>query len=698
VSGGVVPPQQGAVLQPVPASPVSKPLVSPQPVPEDAGDQTSSLSPFKLLAKKPGVSVTPPVVQQPTPPVPQAIAAPTGATPLPPQDSSSILVAKPSREELLKQAAEAPAASFILPPPEVITTSGTEAKPLTTSQPLPIGEAVKPLLEKPVTSAFPPPPVRTAPLGTPTSPLPGQQRPFTPPPSKLATQQPARVPGIANERLQPSQQPLGQAKPIAQPTKLKGATGFGATPKRRGIAGTLVVGSFILLLVGSAVSYAMARSGTRVPLLYKQLSGLEPTGLATTLQALAYVEGRTRYQVQGEIQLEQQGALDSSGKPSLTTAGDTGPGDVYFLKSQIGQGEFSEKGGTHLTSIALTVNQSDPLQLAMQQKAGNATADNWKIYYSSSQIKELVAVKGSLVAKTLLNPVLKPIPLEKLLTSPTGELAYQKQVGTNSATAISAHSFTVNTDKLKEHFPTGAILENFTLLARYTWAQGSTPAGQVVSTELKGTITYQQKKYNYTSSWRYGNWDKPLDASVDASGGLSKVTGVDEAKPVNMASATAQMGILNLSSLPNTLTQDERGEVEVSTVITPSGEAITVGGTKITLQPPVPTKPVNSEAKARDTQRLKDLQDLKSALVAYKTAKGSFPISLSKLQTIEGGVLLSQLVPGYITKLPIDPTKTTYWYEYTSDGTVFSLKAVAEDPEGATVKKGSVYPYFEVTN
>jgi hypothetical protein len=536
-------------------------------------------------------------------------------------------------------------------------------------------------------------------VGTPGAPLPGQQVPFSAPKAQLVPPnltKPGGAPIPVNGGVRP--QIPGRVTPAVQSSlATAGAAGFGAPKKHKSIVATVLVGSLILLIVGSGIAYVMAKNGSRIPVLFTAVSGLETTGLATNAQALTYVQARTRYQVQGEVELARSDIDTSSSKPELSTAGGTAAGSIYRVKSQLAKGDFSEKGKEHVGSLALTINQNDPIQLATEQLPASGDADTWKLYFSSNESPELVSVKGDLMAKTLLQPVLQPIPLEKLLTLPTGELAYQKQTGTKAGTVLSAHSFTVSSDKLKEFFPVGAVLENFTLTTRYTWAQGSIPAGQTSTADLKGTVTYLQKKYNYTAAWRYGEWDQPLATSDDTSGGLEALSG-DVVTPVSMSSATAQMGIISLASLPNTLSETESGSSAATGPVTPTGEGITVAGSRITLEPPVPTKPATAEAKLRDTQRLKDLSDAKKALEAYKKTTGNYPVSITLLQTTEGGILLSELVSTYLTKLPIDPSKTVYWYEYTSNGTSFTLRAVAEDPESATVKQGSVYPYFEVTN
>ena len=111
---------------------------------------------------------------------------------------------------------------------------------------------------------------------------------------------------------------------------------------------------------------------------------------------------------------------------------------------------------------------------------------------------------------------------------------------------------------------------------------------------------------------------------------------------------------------------------------------------------PVVTAPVATtvDPYPNDTQRKADLASVKTALVAYKTAHGSYPKSSAviKLSTA-GNVLAKALVPTYIAALPSDPTSAQV-YTYVSNGTTFTLSARldnASDPAAVKVSGKILY-------
>lgn len=86
----------------------------------------------------------------------------------------------------------------------------------------------------------------------------------------------------------------------------------------------------------------------------------------------------------------------------------------------------------------------------------------------------------------------------------------------------------------------------------------------------------------------------------------------------------------------------------------------------------------SEDAKARDAQRMKDLDKIRAALLIYSTATASasetfaFPVP-SQVE--------SKLSPQYIPTVPRDPlTKQAYAYEISDDGATFTLKAIFEKP------------------
>lgn len=75
---------------------------------------------------------------------------------------------------------------------------------------------------------------------------------------------------------------------------------------------------------------------------------------------------------------------------------------------------------------------------------------------------------------------------------------------------------------------------------------------------------------------------------------------------------------------------------------------------------------------SRDSRRVADLQNLRSALEFYRSDAGSYPCC-----TIES---LDQLVPsGYINKIPEDPKSDNPSYCYSSTGFNYELCAKLED-------------------
>ena len=133
-------------------------------------------------------------------------------------------------------------------------------------------------------------------------------------------------------------------------------------------------------------------------------------------------------------------------------------------------------------------------------------------------------------------------------------------------------------------------------------------------------------------------------------------------------------------------------------VITPSGESTTTLASSITAVPPVPTTPADSSAIARDAQRKKDLADLQTALEEYKTKNGSYPKATDLQQTVSSQLLMTALVPNFLTAMPIDPLPSVYWYEYTSDSTSYILRAVAENSGDQSAIKGVGYYYYQLTS
>jgi hypothetical protein len=85
-----------------------------------------------------------------------------------------------------------------------------------------------------------------------------------------------------------------------------------------------------------------------------------------------------------------------------------------------------------------------------------------------------------------------------------------------------------------------------------------------------------------------------------------------------------------------------------------------------------------------DTQRKADLKVIQSALIDYKAASSSYPVSATyTFLNTSGNIVEKALVPVYLNVLPQDPAPAKA-YAYKSDGTTFTLTAELDnstDPE-----------------
>lgn len=110
--------------------------------------------------------------------------------------------------------------------------------------------------------------------------------------------------------------------------------------------------------------------------------------------------------------------------------------------------------------------------------------------------------------------------------------------------------------------------------------------------------------------------------------------------------------------------------------------------------PSAPAYDLNTAA-GRDQKRKNDVQDLSLALDKYaKDNSGALPQSNgNSIKTKDSGtVLMSALVPKYLSALPIDPS--TGYYAYESDGATYSLTAALEtETDPGAEKVGSKYIY-----
>jgi hypothetical protein len=711
-----------------------------------------------------------------------------------------------SREELLKQAAEAPTASFILPTSDTLNpiTTSMSVPPLSeeptpapvvpptpipiqapsppvtppTAVPPPPSPAVKttpsvpppppPPAPKPVPITPPPaapkppmPPIPAAPSPFPSTPQPraslppippapgsAKPAPVSPPPRSpfispvppLAAKPSAVVPntgGPTPPPLQIGKSPVPLPKPVGTPVKPGPSIGFGTpgTAARSRNVLPLIIGAVLLvvLLFGAGAAYLFARKGSRLPFIYTHLTGLPTSGTEVAANALSYATSQTSYQFRGDTTLSVNTAASPSPSPGdrpilplTVTPGRAGA--VASIKSHIESGQYQhQQTSEFIGKEQVTVNDTFALDTTAHtgvvSTAGSSSSESadpvWVLYVAGAASPEVISVNDGAMHKTLLYPALQPIMLETLLKSVDAETAYRQEVSGNGITQT-AYAYSVKNDMLASAFPADSTLKDTGLIVRFTQKQGGT-AGIPVEAQFKGTMVYKDQEYAVDAHYFYTGWSQILDVSMNPD--LAKVTTTEGAISKTVAEVAQLLGILSLDALPNTLSDTDLAPpsstpvttssptpistatpsaaptaTPASTAITPTGESVTVAGTPLSYQPPVPPSIPGAQANAHDTQRLKDLQDLKTALENYKKDTGSYPVALSLAQTGASGTLISALVPKYLTAMPIDPTKTVYWYGYYSDGNTFTVSSVAEDGSRIEAKVGYTYRYFEVTN
>ena len=635
----------------------------------------------------------------PNPVVPPAASPEAAPFPLPSASPPPPL----NREELLRQAAQAPANTFILPQPlpiqpipnsaQAATLKGLEFKSTANPSSVPIPQSGAILSGKVETRA----PVLSPPVPPAVNP-------------DLLKNGKAAVHSVSID--------------ISDIAKV-GSNHVGGKGILIGILGLLIA---LGILAGS--TYALVLKGVRLPGLYSGISGLDSNGVTLSKEALALIKTHPNYQQSGQITLK---SASGSVKPSLPTTS-SGTVQINSLQSVVALGaplQYSLATGSFQGKLSLNVDSSTAVPVYLRSNATTGGDQLWAFDLPANIAEPLVAVPQSAIKNTLVYAVVRPVALTDLLDAVQTSSDYE-QISYNGQNAAS-YTYTLDPKALQASLPEGTTASAVTASVHYLWH-----TKQPSHITLQATVSYQGRQFieQQVSDYDFDSSTLPTDNKTGFAN-LLEAAIVQKMPVLSSADFISHLGIASYdtiphadsssapvitpapsptsspipsasslpSSKPSPVTSISPSPLASPTptpvaqkVVVPTGQTITVVLSSITTIPPLPVSPAPAEAIVRDTQRKKDLADLQTALEGYKSKQGSYPKANGIEQTRSSQTLLSSLVATYITSLPIDPTKDIYWYEYSSNGSTYLLRSVAENSLDATAKKGAQFSYFELTN
>lgn len=594
-----------------------------------------------------------------------------------------------SKDELIKLASTLPAQSFHLPSGEVLNNT--------------------------IISEMPPPPDPTV-LRTPSNPLELETPPVTPtsppPPPVAPSVSPLSVePPVVSTP--PFQAPPSVASMPPPPPQNKTFPVDAPKSKSNSRIGLYaIIGLIIGLIILGGGAYALAENGVRVPILYTKVSGLPSSGISLNQAALKKLSAYKNYQGAGELDISVQ----NSGKVKTPTAGLTTGGLISYLQSKYSIAVWDTQ--TNKVQAIASISSDIPKNVGLGIDA-TASNDFLSLYFPTNISMKNFKLNITDPKSSLLYPVLVPISGIDDLNLVQKELGYQKKKVNGLSTA--AYNFSVDQSTLANFLPSGAQIKSSSLEIDYAWQQ-ELP----VSSSINIDFTYLSREYVLQESWNFGNWDLPVSSANAASlaplltektANLQTISLVDtianlgfqsNSLPVqsSIANSTNSNNASTPSSSPTPTASQAPAQVTASPgiaatptngALVPSGEAISSLLSPLSTVPSINyNQPVTSAATARDAQRLKDLQELQKALQSYKSSVGSYPVTNGFEQTRSSESLFSALVPNYLFEMPVDPLNNSYYYAYSSDGTSYTLRAVAEDAKASGAIAGPDHYYFEL--
>jgi hypothetical protein len=437
------------------------------------------------------------------------------------------------------------------------------------------------------------------------------------------------------------------------------------------------------MLIGGL--FVLALSGARIPFLGKMVSGLEGSVASASARAKAFVDTMPAYRLgaTGTIQLQDgKAAVLGDGTQAVTT-----------LKTEVKEAFINDKEQRFMVVQNITANNASAVPIVLR-----SVDSDWLISFPANIDQTITRVPATALVDTLLQPVIRPVPAGVILGGVQQEQAYRKQAYSQDGKApipVATYTASVNPDVLKDYFPKAASIQNPVAVISLAWKTGSTVAGQPMDIQLGGTFVYQEHTYQFSLRWSYDGWgsEKPVLSELGTLAGIDPTT---ITKSIGTEDVVARMGI-SFKALPHGVRVSDAG-TSVFTPIVPSGEVITAVQSERLEGAAVPEQPASADAKSRDAQRKRDLADIQKAFEQYKSDTGAYPSVSAETQLGSSATLFNALVPKYLTKMPVDPLNSTYYYTYNITSTGYVLRSILEDHSDTMGVTGQTYHYYQVTN
>ncbi len=598
---------------------------------------------------------------------------------------SAVLSGGLSREELIRQAAEAGGQPLIVPEvaQQIIAEPTPEARAGAKVQEVDAKVQAESLAGVPMSSR-PPTPAVVAPLAT---------------TAQLLPERPVGVPPTFSVPADRDQAPLGPPRrPPAFPPGQAPAVRTGAAPaalsapKKRRSAVPILIGSF-LVLIGGALTLVAAIGAARIPVLTPLFSGLPSSGKEVLTKATQAVASSSELAMTGIVTLELSSGTAGVQKLSLETKR-----DQLGVRTSNGQA----------APVTITVDGTKTEAVLAEQ---TGSREVYRVAFPGLASTEDANVSDSELKSTVLGALRIPSP-ETLLAASGAVVSHGVYKGSDAT--YDRITTSPDATALVEVLPGGATLKNATLTHYVAWKSARLSVSQ-----LQAILVYGDIEYKLVVRWNYSGYGAPVSApqeaiellsatelenlTAEAYGALLGIRPGDlptldaspqpsgsptpSASPVPTASTTP---FVSPSASPSVVASPRASSSAGGTsAVTPRNGGITSPRTEVTASPPAPLTVPDAAALDRDRKRKQDLADIQAALEAHKKANGSYPSAPNFIQLSASQAFFTAMLPTFLTAVPVDPTPDVRAYSYrtieVAGSRVYVLRAILEngsDPDG----------------